>query len=726
MPTKSHALVASVLALAVLLGGAVAPAAAEVKPFTFVHASDTHFDAREGAGSKADTNARLYAEISSLDPLPAFTVTTGDIVEHGPDAEYAVFRKTIGEFLAIPHYEAPGNHDVRWNPRGKEGYTLGVNQPLYQSWDHNGVHFVTLDSTVLLQHWGHISQDQLDWLKRDLEKVGTETPVVIGFHHWIARGEGSQQVDNEQALLKVVEPYNVRLWLQGHGHSDIQWNVNGAAAIMQKGLYQGSYSVIEVTPTEMKVRRRALGRQKGTGELVRDKSVPEGPYSWADVMTIPLAKPVAPEWDAQAEVRQNRLFVTAKRGDLPEDAQLTYRLDQGKYEPMKPAGDEWTANARALDMTAGSHVVTVQATLPDGRAYQKPVSLTRERHDVPPPLWTTNVGGAVQSRLVRSGDALYVSSMGNDLVVLDPHTGKEQWRARTDGSIFSAPEVADGVVYFGSADHHVYAVDTATREVKWKRKTGGAVFAGPAVAQGVVCAASVDQTIYGLDAATGEVKWTAKGENMFQSEIATDGQRFFVGGWDNTFRCLDATTGVEFWQHKFGRDAKSGRVMFYFAPAISAPAVDREAQLVYVTSNDGVLHAVKTTTGDIAWEYDGKKLGYAGPLVHGGRVYVPIGDQGNVFCLDGKTGDVLWTANTGAVIYDSSPAYAAGHIYVGCVNGTFNAIEAETGKITWQYRLPPGHLLASPATDDRRVYIGNMSGTVVALPVEEPKATAAR
>jgi hypothetical protein len=62
----------------------------------------------------------------------------------------------------------------------------------------------------------------------DLEKVGTDRPIVIGFHHWIARE--TVMVDNEQELLELVAPYNVVLWLQGHGHSDIQWNINGAAA----------------------------------------------------------------------------------------------------------------------------------------------------------------------------------------------------------------------------------------------------------------------------------------------------------------------------------------------------------------------------------------------------------------------------------------------------------------------------------------------------------------
>jgi 3',5'-cyclic AMP phosphodiesterase CpdA len=73
-------------------------------------------------------------------------------------------------------YPTPGNHDVRWNPRGKEGYTRGTGRPLYESWDHENVHFVTLDSTVLLEHWGHISRESLNWLAEDLKKVGPDRP----------------------------------------------------------------------------------------------------------------------------------------------------------------------------------------------------------------------------------------------------------------------------------------------------------------------------------------------------------------------------------------------------------------------------------------------------------------------------------------------------------------------------------------------------------------------
>src|SRR4029450_7265466 len=116
------------------------------------------------------------------------------------------------------------------------------------------VHFVTLDSTVLLEHWGHISQDQLDWLKADLERVGADKPVGIGFNEGV--GRESVFVDNEQTLMDLVKPYNVVLWLQGHGHSDIEWNVNGAPATMVAGLCQGSYDMIRVTPGGVKITQR--------------------------------------------------------------------------------------------------------------------------------------------------------------------------------------------------------------------------------------------------------------------------------------------------------------------------------------------------------------------------------------------------------------------------------------------------------------------------------------
>jgi hypothetical protein len=303
--TRRSALFSVVAVLvSIATGCADQTANAEDKPFapwSFVHSSDPHFGNKEGPGTNAANDADRFREISALNPQPKFIVQTGDIVEVGTVEEYAIYHKTVDENLKVKLYNAPGNHDVRWNPIGKEGYVKGVG-PLFQSWDYENIHFVTLDSTVLLQHWGHISQDQLDWLKKDLDKVGKEKPVIIGFHHWV--GRETVQTDNEQQLLDLVAPYNVVLWLQGHGHSDIQWNVNGVPTIMQKGLYQGSYTLIEVTQDQLKLRRRAIGKPKKE-EMIQDKSIPSDPnVTWTDLMTIPLKKQDAAEVGCGREARR--------------------------------------------------------------------------------------------------------------------------------------------------------------------------------------------------------------------------------------------------------------------------------------------------------------------------------------------------------------------------------------------------------------------------------------
>lgn len=690
---------------------------AALADFRFVQTSDTHIAADGGPDSHAATDRELWKEMSELSPAPAFTVNTGDTVEAGKDDEYAQYRKSIADALKVPHYDSTGNHDIRWNPLGKEGFVKGTGQPLWQSWDYQNIHFVLLDSTVLLQHWGHFDQKELDWLKKDLDKVGTEKPVIIGFHHWI--GREVVQVDNEQQLMDLVKPYNVRLWLQGHGHAAIEWNVNGVPATMQQGLYQGGYMVVDVTKDKLILKRRSWGKPKK--ELLQDnQTVDKKPVVWTDLMTIPLAKPVAPNWSTDLKTDESFATLRIDGGDLPDGTNFEYRVDQDKPTKFEGAAKSVVIRTPIDRLDAGRHVVTVQADLPDGRAYQIPVEMKLRRPATPErpvatpePAWTTNVGGAVLSHLVRDGDSLYVTTMGGNLVAIDPASGHARWTFSTKDSIFGTPELRDGTAYIGSADHFIYAVDTASGHAKWKFEAKAGVLAGPAAAKGVVAIASTDKNIYGLDAGTGAVKWTVPVGGMYQSKAATDGARFYLGGWDNTIRAIDAATGQQVWNVKVGRTNK-GVIAFPYSPAISSPAVGDGK--VFITSNDGVLHALDANDGRVLWEVDQHNLGYSSPLYHDGLVYCAISNKGNVFAADANTGEIRWQTQTGSDIYDSSFTFSSGRVFIGNVDGTFSSLDARTGKIAWQYQLGPGHVLASPAADDSRVFIANMAGNVFAFP----------
>lgn len=617
----------------------IGPGSVLAERFRFVHTSDTHVNPQKGDDTNAARNERLFKEISALDPKPALAINTGDVVEVGAKIEYDLLQERLAT-MTVPYYHTPGNHDVRWNPLGKEGFVKGTGQPLYQHIEHGGVHFFLLDSTVLLEHWGHISQKQLDWLEAELKKIGAEAPVVLAFHHWVGRDK--VQVDNEQELINLVEPYNVVLWLQGHGHSDLLWDINGVPAIMQKGLYQGSYSVIDVEDDKLIITRRTEGKPD-SNELVRDKSVPATqPAKWTKVGEFPLKR----------------------------------------RRPAVTRVGKWVEN-------------------------------------VTKPAWVTPLRAAVQSRLVRTSDALYVTTMSGELVKLNPKDGTIAWRYKTGDSVFSAPHIEGDIAYIGSADHHVHAVSTKEGSPLWKFKTSGAVLAGASVAKGTVCIGSADTTIYGIDAATGSLKWTVQGANLFQSKAATDGERFFVGGWDNYFRCIDAATGTELWKLYLGKEQRMLPNFSAFAPAITSPAVAVDLALVYVSTNDGILHALDTTTGSEKWRIDRKKMGYSSPLYHDGVVYGCLSDESKVLAADAKTGAIKWEKETGHVVYDSSFCWADGQVVIGCVDGTVQSYDAATGELKWQYKLDHGHLLASPAADEKFVYIASMLGRVTAIPIQK-------
>ncbi|MCY2953309.1 MAG: PQQ-binding-like beta-propeller repeat protein [Planctomycetota bacterium] len=662
--------------------------------FSFVHTTDTHVTATQREGSTGANVAAMYHEISGLQPRPAFVLNTGDFVESGAAAESESHQKILAN-LTLPHYGTPGNHDVRWNPLGKEGYERSIG-PLCQSWDFGGVHFVTLDSTVLLSHLGHVDPHQLDWLARDLEQAGGR-PVVIGMHHPI--GSERRELDNEKAILDAVEGYNVCLWLFGHGHGNLLWNINGVPAIEARGLYQGSYHVIEVDNDRIRVMRRSGAATQPAAAAT-------------EVATASIRPKRSPARLIQNRTTGQSHEIVVKLLEDLAVAKAEMRVDGGKYVAMNQTHEGYVGSVAFESLIPGDHLATIRLRLADGRAYLNTVAMPIERSDGSGRTWRTDLRSAVQSRLVRDGDAVYTTTMGGELAAMKAADGQVKWKVKTAGAVFSTPCVSDGTVYFGSADHFVYAVDAATGQIQWRTQTGGGVFAGPAAAKGIVCAPSVDLMIYGMDARTGAVQWKAACGGMVQSTVATDAERFFVGGWDNTLRCLDASTGRQLWAKKFGRS-------MYYSPAIASPAVG--GGKVFVTSNDGVLHAVNIASGEVAWEFDGKRVGYSGPLYHEGRIYLAIGDGGRVYCFEAESGQTVWESSAGSVIYDSSFAFGGGNVFIGAVNGTVSAFAAKNGVLQWQYSLGPGHLLASPAADERRVYIGSMNGRVTALPVAAPQ-----
>ncbi len=491
---------------------------------------------------------------------------------------------------------------------------------------------------------------------------------------------------------------------------------------MARGLYQGSYHVVDVDQDRvrvLRVRKEEPGRMTPLAEIPLEA----GPrrrvaFGWDDANIPLLARRTF-----LAELRADREIVRkgVKAEFVLDNEQAKIMIPDVRVEPGRRESREgrFVGRLETRGLAMGSHRLRIRMTAPDGEVYQRDESFGVEQlNGQPKQDWAFEAGDAVQSSPAFVDGTLYISSLDGKLTALDAATGKRRWTASAHGPILSTPVVVAGTVYAGSVDHHLYAIDASTGHIRWSFDAGGPLFASAAVSAGIVCIGG-NGKIYGIDERTGQFRWTTEAGSFFQSRAAAADGVFYLGGWDNTLYALEAATGHPRWTVKMGRTERGrGALSFYYAPAIASPAVGMGH--VYVCTNDGVLHAMNAANGQEDWAArapsGGDAFGYSSPLLQDGRIYLGgLGSKGDCYALDSRSGAILWRCSTGYENYDSSPGTAGSLIAIGSVSGVMSWIDPGTGALKFQYALEPGHCFSTPAADGKRTFITSMNNRVYAI-----------
>ena len=195
----------------------------------FLQISDSHIGFNKEANPDVvATLTKTIALVNAMPKKPALVIHTGDITHLSKASEFDTASQLLSTLNITELHTTPGEHDVAdaavkeyFNRYGKPSNNRG-----YYSFDHQGVHFVSLINVLNFKQngLGNLGQEQLEWLEKDLKGKSASTPIVVFAHMpmwtiYAPWGWGTGDADQAVSYLKRFGSVTV---LNGHIHQVVQ------------------------------------------------------------------------------------------------------------------------------------------------------------------------------------------------------------------------------------------------------------------------------------------------------------------------------------------------------------------------------------------------------------------------------------------------------------------------------------------------------------------------
>ncbi len=352
--------------------------------------------------------------------------------------------------------------------------------------------------------------------------------------------------------------------------------------------------------------------------------------------------------------------------------------------------------------------------------------------------WKVKVGLGDASPVV-AGDKVYVFTRQGDeecILCLDAGSGKEVWHekyvapavkgaAGSHPGPRSTPAVVDGKVCALGVAGTLSCLDAGTGKVAWRKDTKAwprfYTASSPLVTEGK-CIAYLGREgkgeVVAFDLASGEEKWKWSGAGPPYGSpvlLTADGVKQVVTPTASSVVGIGLADGKLLWQVPYtsrymnGTPVIDGQTVIYSGSGSGTVAVKVEkknegfgAQKVWEKKQgpsqyntpvlkDGLLYGLAGAGGG------GRPGGKGG----GGR-----GGSGNFFCMDAKTGDVLWTDKTPRG--DCGAVLDAGGVLLALTNNSELVVFRPSGKgyeELAKYKVADTPTWACPAVSGNRIFV---------------------
>lgn len=283
------------------------------------------------------------------------------------------------------------------------------------------------------------------------------------------------------------------------------------------------------------------------------------------------------------------------------------------------------------------------------------------------------------------------------------------WRYSVKNGISSGAQESDGKLYFGASDGQFYCLDIMTGKLNWSFPTRVENLAQPLVADKVVYFLSGNDTLYALDAATGKQKWVYVRSSSSDLSIR-GGSRpvlvadtLYVGFADGYLVALHARDGTIAWERQINTNIR-------FKDVDSTPVVD--GNNIFVSGFDNALYSLTRQTGQTQWRLDG---GSSFPVTVDGSMLYYSTSEGKIRAVKKDTGTVTWETSLKTGIA-TQPVRFKDYLVYGETDGALRVANPSDGKSVIHF-YPRLGVNTTPLADieNNRIYFMSNQGNLYSL-----------
>jgi outer membrane protein assembly factor BamB len=305
-------------------------------------------------------------------------------------------------------------------------------------------------------------------------------------------------------------------------------------------------------------------------------------------------------------------------------------------------------------------------------------------------LWRSRIDGAVGDQPVVVNGVVYVTASTDTtatLYALRMSDGTQLWHTTSNGPEISTPVVANGVVYVGTQDARVLALRTGSGTQLWQYSNNYDSLFSPQLVDGVLYVTAVQPgNVYALRASNGRLLWHYEASASVNSTTVIDGVAY-VTSQDGMLTALRTIDGRQLWQRDLGSgnlgmmwepvQALNG-VLYVAATKMSAPTASR--------SGPGLLPQA-LAMGSLLWgNFQAVQAGQTIPHKEGvSALYAIRASDGKLlwhFTMNnGKDGMVGWLSVEEGVVYASVMDASTPDTSTGHIY----ALRSTNGSVLWQY-----------------------------------------